>query len=195
MAIPNWNPPQYKLPAGNYVGEAATAPIHSAVGRALSEWEHMESALIKLFQLLCETTSFAACRAYGSMVSASGRAEALKMASAEFFLNRDAADESQVIVLIKAYINASSYRNNIAHGMAVQPHAHGYWLCAPSYASRKRDRADPRSQWGLGSHYFYKVSHIDHCRDRFSAILEEAMRLALSLNDKYEILEPGQFHP
>jgi hypothetical protein len=47
-------------------------------------WEHAESALIKLYQLLCETKSLAACRAYGTAESVFARYLAQKYAAEEF---------------------------------------------------------------------------------------------------------------
>ena len=36
--------PERVAPSSDYHGEESTAPIHLAVGRALSMWEHAESA-------------------------------------------------------------------------------------------------------------------------------------------------------
>ena len=194
MVLPIWNPPGRVLPSEKHKGEIERITILSAVGEALSTWEHAESALIKLFQLLCETKSFAACRAYGTIRGVPARGDALE-AAAEVFFHRDRSELKEVTDLIRAYVKAGSYRNNIAHGIAVQPHSPGYFLCPPSYAKKKMDHPDPRKQWGLGAHYFYKAKQIDDCRDRFLAILKEAMRLAMSLNDKYKVLKPAEFHP
>lgn len=169
--------------------------IHEAVGRALSTWEHTESALIKLYQLLCETKSLAACRAYGTAESVFARFLAQKYAAEEFFARRDASDLRPVVSLLRVYNDAAPYRNQIAHGMAVQPHAFGYFLCPPSYASRRRDTPYPTQRWGLGASYFYRVSEIDQCRDHFEEILRATMSMVLYLNDKYQSLEYGDLHP
>ncbi len=66
---PGWKPPSKMVASAAYAGEESTSVIHEAVGRALGTWEHAESALIKLYQLLCETKSLAACRAYGTTES------------------------------------------------------------------------------------------------------------------------------
>ena len=39
--------PERVAPSSDYHGEESTAPIHLAVGRALSMWEHAESAWAK----------------------------------------------------------------------------------------------------------------------------------------------------
>lgn len=192
---PTWTAPPKIIPSESFYGEASTAPIHEAVGRALSTWEHMESGLIKLFQLLCETKSFAACRAYGTLDSAFSRQLALTYAAEEFFVSRDKDDFSKVKTLIKIYNDALKYRNRVAHGMAVQPHSFGYFLCPPSYASRRRVTPYPTERWGFGADYFYRVNEIDHIRLRFEQLLAAAMSLVLFLNDKYKILGNGEFHP
>jgi hypothetical protein len=195
IPVPRWAPPARVMPSADFHGEASTAPIHEAVGRALSAWEHAESAFIKLYQLLCESVSFAPCRAYGTIESVFGRHLALKYAAEEFFLNRDKVELKIVLDLIKVYNEASTYRNQIAHGMAMQPHMHGYFLSPASYSSRRRETPRPDVMWGFGASYFYRVKEIDHCSQHFTNILNGAMTLAMELNSKYDILEPGEFHP
>lgn len=192
---PDWKAPSKEMPSENYHGESSTSVIHEAVGRALSTWEHSESAFIKLYRLLCETRSLAACRAYGTEESVFARFLAQKYAAEEFFCNRDESDLKFVLSLLKVYNNSAPYRNQIAHGMAVQPHGYGYFLCPASYASRRRETPYPNQLWGLGASYFYRVSEIDHCQKHFENLLNSAMSMALYLNEKYKILEPGEFHP
>jgi hypothetical protein len=194
-APPEWAPPPKKVASPTYLGEEDMPVIHTAVGRALSTWEHTESALIKLYQLLCETKSLAACRAYGTAESVFARFLAQKYAAEEFFENRDTDDLRLVVSLLKTYNDAATYRNQIAHGMAVQPHGFGYFLCPASYASRRRDTPYQAQLWGLGASYFYRTAEIDHCRDHFEDILKAAMSLVLYLNDKYQVLDPRDLHP
>jgi hypothetical protein len=193
--LPSWSPPARENPSPEFHGETTTAVIHEAVGRALSMWEHAESALIKLFQLLCETESLAAPRAYGTLQSTFARESALEYAAEEFFARRDAQDHELVIGFVREYRKASVYRNKIAHGMAMQPHEFGYFLCPPSYSSRRRETPYPTQQWGFGAKYFYRVQEIDRIRDRFEQILSSGMSLVLYLNEKYKVLPPGSLHP
>ena len=113
----------------------------------------------------------------------------------EFFANRDKNDLRLVTSLLKIYSDAAPYRNQITHGMAVQPHGFGYFLCPASHASRRRDTPYPRQLWGFGASYFYRVAEIDHCRDHFENILKAAMSMVMYLNDKYQVLDPGDLHP
>lgn len=195
QAPPPWKPPPKVVASPTHTGEQTTSTIHEAVGRALSSWEHQESAFIKLYQLLCETKSLAACRAYGTLESVFARNLAQKYAAEEFFASRDPNDLTLVLSLLTVYNDAAQYRNQIAHGMAIQPHAFGYFLCPPSYASRRRQTPYPTKLWGLGARYFYRVAEIEHCRTHFEDILKATMSMVLYLNEKYKVLEYADLHP
>ncbi|HEY3052922.1 MAG TPA: hypothetical protein VGK04_05970 [Thermoanaerobaculia bacterium] len=124
-----------------------------------------------------------------------GRHLALRYAADEFFVKRDASDLAAVLKLVKTYNELGQFRNQVAHGVAIQPHAFGYFLTAPSYASRRRDTPYPTEQWGLGSEYFYRVEEIDQFRVRFEQMVASVMSMVLFLNEKYSILPLGQLHP
>ncbi|GEM_PF-6186768 len=192
---PEWKDPPRIVPSSSFQGEESTAPIYEAVGRALSKWEHVESANIKLFQLLCETKSFATCRAYGTLDSVFARHLALRYAAEEFFISRDKEDFANLKKLVNIYNRTGKYRNQIAHGIVVQPHGHGYFLCPPSYASRRREAPRPKELWGLGADYFYRVKEINHICLRFDQILKSTMSLVMYLNEKYSVMEGSEFHP
>jgi hypothetical protein len=194
MVLAIWHPPTRKLPSTSNLGEESPSILHDAVGRALSRWEHLDSECIKLFQLFCETPRFAACRAYGTILGARARADALEAAAEVFFEKRDQAELSDVLSVLRAYKVASTYRNNIAHGIAVQPHEHRYFLCPPSYVQKKFEYPHPK-KWALAAAYFYKVKDIDSCAARFEAIREEIAMTVARLNRKYRVLQPSDFHP
>jgi hypothetical protein len=52
--------------------------IYIAVGKALSQWERAEDGFAILFEILVESKSEAAIRAYGSITNSAGRREALR---------------------------------------------------------------------------------------------------------------------
>lgn len=192
-----FKPPERVLPSSEYHGESSTAPIHQAVGRALSTWEHSESAWAKAFQLFCEARSLAPVRAFGTIESVASRNYALRFAALEFFSTRETTDAALAKGLLAVHSKASEFRNQIAHGMAVQPHAHGYFLCPASYATKQRRSraAYPTELWGLGADYFYRVKEIDLFQDHFNDLLTAVMSLVMYLNEKYSVIEPGEFHP
>lgn len=192
-----FKPPKRVLPSPQHHGEISTALIHQAVGRALSTWEHAESAWAKAFQLFCEARSLAAVRAFGTIESVASKNYALRYAAQEFFATREESDATLTKELLRIQSKASEFRNQIAHGMALQPHAYGYFLCPASYATKQRKTrpAYPTEQWGLGADYFYRVKEIDLFNAHFEEILSAVMALITYLNEKYGIIESGDFHP
>jgi hypothetical protein len=136
-------------------------------------------------------------RAFGTIESVASRNYALRFAALEFFATREATDAALVKGLLAVHSKASEFRNQIAHGMAVQPHAHGYFLCPASYATKQRRSraAYPAELWGLGADYFYRVKEIDLFQDHFNDLLAAVMSLVMYLNEKYSVIEPGEFHP
>jgi len=203
MAFSDWKRTDDKEPSTIHRGETSTTPIHTAVGKALSEWEHMESGLTRLFQLLCESPSFAASRAYGTLESSYAKAGLLRAAMEVFFSSRSAInsrDHKDTKTLLAAYESAQQFRNNIAHGMAVGFHLKngqhsGYFLCPPSYATKKVAKIDPREIYVLGARYWYTAQDIQHYAARVTEMLAETMRLIQEINKKYQVLRDSQFHP
>jgi hypothetical protein len=127
--------------------------IHIAVGHALSNWEHIESATALLFAHFVDSNSIAAQRAYGAIIGARGRQSALRQASETYFLVRratfgeksnDAIDamEDCSTKLIHNYALTSGRRNDIAHGFARELSAThseemSWFLVAPNYQSQR----------------------------------------------------------
>jgi hypothetical protein len=126
----------------------------------------------------------------------------LRAAAEAFFALRNPDPENQKAIkaLLSAYKDAQQYRNNIAHGMAVGFHlkdgAHsGYFLCPPSYASKKVEKINPREIYLLGAKYWYNTADLDHYAKRFEELLSETMTIILRVNKKYCVLKDHQFHP
>jgi hypothetical protein len=209
--LPAWNPTSKEIPSPTHRGEPDTLQIDAAVGRALSEYEHLQSALGILFQLLCEAPSFAASRAFGTVDSASGHVAMLRAAEEVFFGTREPLDakdaeyHAEMKALFSASEKAQEFRNNIAHGMASQCRIgdnaqgfgflSGYFLCPPPYSMKKVAMVAPKEQYLLEAKYFYSVADINHYRDRFTQLVHEAYRLASEINGKYKILEIKQIIP
>lgn len=202
MALPKWKPTEGDVPSSTRKGEADFHLIYTGVGKALHQWEHMESGLTRLFQVLCETPNFAACRAYGTIESSFSKAEMLRAAGEAFFAKRNPDSENQSAIkgLLSAYKDAQQYRNNIAHGMAVgfrleNGEFSGYFLCPPSYASKKVERIDPYEVYLLGAKYWYNTADLDHYANRFQELLSETMTIIQRVNGKYSVLRNDQLHP
>ena len=203
MALAAWKPTDKTKPSPTHRGEKDPSVIYTAVGQALSRWEHLESGLTRLFQLMCETPFFAACRAYGVVESSFTKEGMLQAATKAFFARREALDcghHKDMKALFSAYHSSQQYRNNIAHGMAVSFHLtdrtlSGYFLCPPSYASKKLDQIKPDGVYLLGAAYWYNGEDICHYANRFTDLLSETMRLIQDVNRKYAVLKDEQFHP
>jgi hypothetical protein len=198
--VPEWVPPEKKVPSNTHLGHNPPDAIYTSVGIALSRWEHLESGLTRLFQLLCETPSFAACRAYGTVESCFSKSQMLRAAAVVFFDTRQPFDEkhdTEIKALLKAYEKGQELRNNIAHGMVIGymfgAGQLGYFLCPPSGATKKIKRGNKPYFDRIA--YFYDVEDIEYCAARFVSLLDEAMRLILSVNKKYAVLKDSQFHP
>jgi len=203
MTLSNWTPTENKKPSPTNKGSSDTDAIYLAVGFSLSRWEHMEMGLIRLFQLLCETPSFAACRAYGTLESSFAKVGMLRASANAFFGGRNAIDSEyhkDIKALFAAYEKAQQYRNNIAHGIAVgynlpEGGHSGYFLCPPSYSTKKIKNVDSREIYLLGASYWYTADDILHYGKRFENMLAEVMRLISAVNAKYSVLKDSQFHP
>jgi hypothetical protein len=202
MALDPWALPVKNIPSGEHSGHGDRESIYLAAGKALSAWEHLESGLTRLFQLLCETPSIAACRAYGVVDSCHLKSQMLRTAAIVFFERHKPFDDKHddlIKGLITAYERAQQARNNIAHGMVTGylfvggGSAVGYFLCPHSGTTKKRKIGD--GPYFEKIDYFYDVSDIQHCFSRFNSLLSETMKLIQSINDKYAVLENWQFHP
>jgi hypothetical protein len=189
MPLASWHPPTKRLPSDTYRGEATKEPLHLAVGRALNQWECLESALAEIFRLMVDSRSMAAARAYGTISSAIGRRDALKAAASEFFRNKSDPCTDDFGKLFKAHESAAKYRNNIAHGICYGIVDVGkgpiYWfLCPPQYNTKKNERLNSNRIF-QGSDYVYKASDILNCENRFEELCEEPNRLGVYLRTTY----------
>lgn len=170
MALPNWTPPQKKLPSETYLGEREKSILHERVGSAINEWEILESALARIFGQLVESRSTAALRAYGAIAN---RRVALKVAAEEFFRNKSDPRREEVLELFGACEAAAEYRNNVAHGICygrVYVGGKGapttWFLYPPFYNTRKRKD----SIQDAAAAYIYNASDILHCEARFKQL-------------------------
>ena len=114
--------------------------LYAAVGRALSQWESLESVLGSIFARLCQSDSEAPARAYGTIVSAKGRIDLLREAFA-CHPARKTVDLQGLPKLLDHVGHFGSRRNEIAHGIAMNlAYNHddqGCFLCPARYNSKK----------------------------------------------------------
>ncbi|MGO8953350.1 MAG: hypothetical protein ACLPWS_18070 [Rhodomicrobium sp.] len=129
--------------------------------------------------------------------------QALIQAADTFFAKTEPFDKSNnddVKALLAVYQSALQTRNNIAHGTTVcytlkDGSNSGYFLCRPSYASKKVRRLSQKTVYLDAASYFYLAKDLKYYYGKFIDMLDEAVRLAHFLNDKYKIVPPGELHP
>jgi hypothetical protein len=124
------------------VGSDSREQIFLSVGRALTQWEIIESVLGMLFSHLVESDSSAAQRVYGTIVN-TGSKQTVIMEAAKIFHDRHYKFPFDELKLLMAhYRHAATYRSAIAHGIAIehadeQGSSKGVFL-VPSFFSTKR---------------------------------------------------------
>lgn len=145
MKIDDLPPPgdYWKLHAPQEFGDADSAAIFYAVGMTLSKWEVLEQHFAFLFQRFVEG-SWAAKRAYGSIMSNSGRRDAISAAAEQYFvMDRPARGDlqSRLNRVLNHFKDAGSRRNELAHGVVTKVSIdnvdHGFFLVPPEYNSNK----------------------------------------------------------
>lgn len=125
--------------------------IFLSVGRVCTTWEITETNLGLIFGQFAESYSSASQRAYGVISNTSGRREALKMAAEIYHDRHHKFPIGQFKSLMEHYEKAASYRNKIAHGMAMEftkenNVSMGCFL-VPSFFSSKHKNAQTFSFW------------------------------------------------
>lgn len=130
-------------PEPRTVGDADPDSIYLAVGKCLSTWESLEQLFAHLYGLFIGTESTAAMRAFGCIVSAGGRRDAIREAGQVFFFERAVSSElvSRLPKLLDHFGNAAGKRNDIGHGLVntlpKRFNADGYFLMPPEYVSNR----------------------------------------------------------
>jgi len=133
-------------------GDWSEAVLYESIGRALSRWEAFECEFANLFASLIGPSidSTPIHRAYGAVISFSGRLDMVRAAAEPFFAHHPEKNTDRVKALQKAYDDISKkaqtlsgFRNRIAHGMVggyTSPagHTRGLVLMPAYYAQRDR---------------------------------------------------------
>jgi len=154
MALKPWDDPPHPKR-----GDKKADMTYAAVGRALTQWEYLETKLAELFSQLVggewpsgdDTVYHPADRAYGSVLGSSARltmiAEAAK-AHFQWYPNR--ALEKRLHYLVGTECkHFAGKRNNIAHGVVDMRFSDppklklGYWLVPSFYATKKHPLEGP----------------------------------------------------
>jgi hypothetical protein len=183
-------PNPWDVPMFPDAGDESEDTLFASVGRALTGWEQFEQALARLFATLVGSRSYAAIRAYGSVIAFRGRSEMVKAAaSAYFHENPNRLSQKRLSDLLNLAGRYSARRNEIAHGLltplatAMQnPMRKGYVLCPPDYATNKTEMMSltagmpvGRSLRWMAPGYAYSSVEIDTFGQRFRDLISVTM--------------------
>jgi hypothetical protein len=160
-------------------GDKRASTTYEAVGRALTQWEYLETKLAELFSRLVggewpsvdDTPYHPADRAYGSVLGSAARLTMIEEAAkAHFQWYPNPALEKRLKELIGTECrNFASKRNNIAHGIVDSRFSDppklklGYWLVPSYYATRKHPLKGP-------SAYAYTSTEINYFLQEFDRL-------------------------
>lgn len=161
--------------------------IFLSVGRVCSTWEIIETKLGLIFGRFSESHSSASQRAYGVISNTSGRSGALEMAAEIYHDRHHKFPMGHFKSLMKHYAMAASYRNKIAHGVAMEftkdeSISMGCFL-VPSFFSSKHKHAQTFSFWEKagnsqddfyvhGNRYRFTHEDIDFLESKFQQLDE-----------------------
>jgi hypothetical protein len=180
----------WDIPPPASVGDMEANSIFLAVGRALTEWEHVESALGQLFAFfvgaqISYPNNEPAMRAYGSVVSFQGRASILEEAADGYFHanpNPSLQDRFHQIVTVECR-QFSGRRNDIAHGRQQEAWQRdgrtGHFLM-PGHHSSKGWRVSTAPT----PKYLYTSQEIDYFRQQFEHLYD---KVAALVNDMLSV--------
>jgi len=179
----------WDIPSSPTSGDDSLDTLYQAVGRALTEWEHVESALGDLFAFLVGApweypSKQPAVRAYGSVISFQQRATMLiEAAEAYFNLHPDENLTHRFSRIVSTECREfSSRRNEIAHGRvqaAFESPMGGRlsnFLTPGLYASKKWRPNEPPK-------YIYTSKEIDYFRNQFEELYDRIRGLVVDMMD------------
>jgi hypothetical protein len=110
-----WDPPPFPKRGNN-----SQATLFSAIGRALTTWEELESFLSNLYSSLCEKSAYdeKANFVYGQFASVNRRMDELNRVGSSYFTKRPNQNfEGELCSIIRDVNGWSARRNDVAHGV------------------------------------------------------------------------------
>src|ERR1019366_5663736 len=167
------------------VGDKKSSTTCEAIGRALTQWEYLESKLAELFAVLVsaewetsETPTDPAIRAYGSIVGTAARLTMIDEAAKAYFrIYKNKVLEKKLSDFITTECRPfAGQRNNIAHGIveiffsSTPKLKLGYWLVPSFYGTKKNPMDAPRS-------YAYTSTEINYYTKQFDLLWVKAGKL------------------
>lgn len=142
-------PNPWDIPAPEPRGDADGTNVFATVGKALTEWETVETACARIFAFLVGAPPnwdemSPAVRAFGVVISFPTRCEMITTAGKAFFhLHQEVSNyEKYISDALSEAREYSNRRNEIAHGAVKEILDHerrslGYYLCPSFYNPKK----------------------------------------------------------
>jgi hypothetical protein len=165
-------------------GDDTAAEIYHAVGVASSTWEVFELALMELFLLLTGSNRDAGGRAYGTIASFRGRADAIVAAAeAHHYKRRNPGGLRRLKKFMNEASNLATSRNEIVHGIVNDLFARqwtrhvGFAVMPAHYMSRKRYVSGHAK-------YVYRRQHIEKFADDVQASMTNAIAICRRLQPR-----------
>jgi len=184
----------WQRPPEKEEGDPDKGRIFHAVAAALNSWEGLETACADLFHIFCESESHAAKRAYGAIISAGGRREALHNAAEVFFGRHETPEKWQKSFnkMLAHMQNAATRRNEIAHAFVKMLErdniARGYFLVPPDYNSNKTTPfyivGEDSKLTRLRADYVYTSADVLSFIDKFETLKEPFLGYLLFFMNK-----------
>ena len=173
------------------VGDTRPERIWLAVGAALSTWESTEDAFAYLFAFTINpiTTSYAARRSYGKLMSGNSRRDLIEGSLEVFWrdIHKEAwTEERQEVLqndcksLIKMHQDAMARRNEFAHGIVASlplGRSPNRLVLAPAFYNHTKRKID------LVEIYRHNSQTIMGFRKKFQALEGDVHRLVETLAD------------
>lgn len=195
MTKPSY-PPKIKLPKAHIeltridfirpptrtTGNKTSLAIYTAVGRNLSQWSMVETALTRLFSIIIGGHG-AESWALESILSTRGRIDALQ-AAANYELERKGKIDllENFETMLKVVRDAGARRNDIAHGLIVETGGFGHYLVPHSHDIRKIDKSKfNRTNNPVGWKYQYTSQDINAFAVKFSLLFAELCNFSLDV--------------
>lgn len=165
---------------GSSRGDGSIDIIHLWVGKCLSAWEWTtEAGFANVYSaLISSPQSAAAARSYAMMTSVSARKNLLYGASEAFFTyTSDGGLKKELRDLLTMYGEASTRRNDIAHGVAQSWNdEQGMWyFVGPALHSKARDM-------NLMPTYSYSDTQLEDFAAKFDLLGRNANKLSLAIS-------------
>lgn len=183
----------WDLPPSMASGNNSAEPIFSAVGKALSNWEHVENRLAQVFATFVganhsRNSLHPSVRAYGAIVGFKSRIGMLDAAAKAYFRVTEIEGQPEAWkTVLTAATGFSDRRNDIAHASAEllydmeNSKPWGFYLLPGLYASKKYPEGEPPSYMLVAEQVAYFAEEFEKLANQvrfFQVILSTKRKLA-----------------